>query len=123
MIEVREDHDWYRINLTAGQSITITLSGAATGEGTLVDPYLNLRNSAGNILVFNDDSGGNRNAKIVFTAQTSGTYYIDAGAWDSSSDVPWTPTSEPGYTGTGTYTLRVNTYEAPPLWSYDQIAN
>ena len=123
MIEVREDHDWYRINLTAGQSITITLSGAATGEGTLVDPYLNLRSSTGAILAFNDDSGGNRNAKIVFTAQTAGTYYIDAGAWDSSSDSPWTPGAETGYTGTGTYTLRVDNYVAPPLWNYDQIAN
>ncbi len=126
-VDVKEDHDWYRISLNAGQSITITLSGVATGEGSLVDPYLNLRSSTGAILAWNDDSGGNRNAKIVFTATSSGTYYIDAGAWDLSSNVPAPlpsdPDYDPTYTGTGTYTLRVNNYVAPPVWNYDQIAN
>src|SRR5215218_219706 len=120
-VEVREDHDWYKINLTAGQQITISLGGI--GFDSLVDPYLNLRNSSGAIVTYNDDSGGGRNAKIVFTVTQSGTYYIDAGAWDSSSAVPWTPGAETGYTGTGSYTLSVQNYTPPPLVSYDQIAD
>jgi hypothetical protein len=120
-VDVFGDHDWYRISLTAGQQITISLSGSGTNP--LEDPYLNLRNSAGTILTYNDDSGGTRNAKIVFTATTTGTYYIDAGAWDTSSVNPWTSTAEPNYTGVGTYTLTVQPYSPPPLWTYDQIAN
>jgi hypothetical protein len=120
-LEVFGDHDWFRINLTAGQQITISLTGSGTNP--LEDPYLNLRNSAGTILTYNDDSGGTRNAKIVFTATTTGTYYIDAGAWDTSSVNPWTSTAEPNYTGVGTYTLSVQPYSPPPLWTYDQIAN
>ncbi len=60
-------------------------------------------------------------------ATSTGTYYIDAGAWDSSSNsptpAPGDPDYDPNYTGTGTYTLRVANYVAPPLWNYDQIAN
>jgi serralysin len=71
-VDVFGDHDWFRINLTAGQQITISLTGS--GANPLEDPYLNLRNSAGTIIKYNDDSGGGRNAKIVFTATTTGTY-------------------------------------------------
>jgi len=121
MIEVREDHDWFRITLTAGQQITISMFGA--GANPLEDTYLNIRNSSGTILAYDDDTGGTRNSKIVFTATTSGTYYIDAGAWDSSSADPWAPDLDPGYTGTGTYTLSVQPYTPPPSWTYDQIAD
>ena len=34
-LEVFGDHDWFSINLFAGQAITVTLNGV-----TLVDPYL-----------------------------------------------------------------------------------
>ncbi|HEU4696194.1 MAG TPA: M10 family metallopeptidase C-terminal domain-containing protein, partial [Sphingomicrobium sp.] len=120
-VDVFGDHDWFRINLTAGQQITISLTGS--GASPLEDPYLNLRNSAGTIIKYNDDSGGGRNAKIVFTATTTGTYYIDAGAWDTTSVIPWTSEAEPEYTGVGSYTLSVKPYTPPPLWTNDQIAN
>ena len=105
-LETLGDHDWFRIQLTAGQSITITLNGV-----TLVDPYLRILSSSGVSLQENDDisSGVNRDSRISFTAATSGTYYIDASAWQDNY--------------TGTYQLQVTTYTPPPVWTYDQIAS
>ncbi|MEO8455516.1 MAG: M10 family metallopeptidase C-terminal domain-containing protein, partial [Sphingomicrobium sp.] len=115
-LEVVGDHDWYRITLTAGQSIVISMDG--TGLNPVPDTYLNLRNASGTILASNDDGGPEYNSKLVFTATTSGTYYIDAGAWDTQSNPP---SSIDQYTGT--YTLSVQPYTPPGLWNYDQIAN
>jgi serralysin len=105
-LEVVGDHDWFKITLAAGQSVTITLNGT-----TLEDPYLRIRNSSGTVIHENDDisSGINRDSRVSFTASTSGTYYIDVGAWDE------------GYAGQ--YQLSVTNYVAPPIWTYDQIAD
>uniref|UniRef100_UPI00286E82FE M10 family metallopeptidase C-terminal domain-containing protein n=1 Tax=Sphingomonas sp. TaxID=28214 RepID=UPI00286E82FE len=97
-IEVAGDHDWIRIDLTAGQSIVITLNG-----DTLSDPYLRLLNSSGTQLAVNDDYGGTLDSRISFTATTTGTYYIDASAFG---------------TATGTYELAVT---SPPVYTNDQI--
>jgi hypothetical protein len=105
-LEVIGDHDWFKITLAAGQSVTITLNGT-----TLEDPYLRVRNSAGTVLHENDDisSGVNRDSRVSFTSSTGGTFYIDVGAWDD------------GYAGN--YQLSVTNYVAPPIWTYDQIAD
>jgi Ca2+-binding RTX toxin-like protein len=105
-LETLGDHDWFRITLTAGQSITVFLDGI-----TLEDPYLYIRNSAGALLYQNDDisSGTNRDSRVSFTATSSGTYYIDVGAWNENY--------------TGDYQLSVSVYTPPPLATYDQIAN
>lgn len=111
VIETSNDHDWFRIELVAGQTITITLRGSGTTP--LADPYLRLRDASGNLLRENDDSGGSLNSTINFTATTSGTYYIDAGAWADSA----------GVTSTGTYTLQVNPYTPPPIATVTEIAS
>ena len=105
-LEVIGDHDWFRITLEAGQSVTVTLNGT-----TLEDPYLRILNSSGTVIHENDDisSGINRDSRVSFTASTGGTYYIDVGAWDD------------GYAGQ--YQLGVTNYVAPPVWTYDQIAD
>ena len=105
-LETFGDHDWFRIQLTAGQSITITLNGT-----TLQDPFLRILNSSGGILQENDDisSGVIRDSRISFTAPTTGTYYIDAGAWQDNY--------------VGDYQLNVTTYVAPSVWTYDQIGD
>lgn len=122
-LEVPGDHDWYAVNLTAGQEVSISLFGS--GSSPVSDTYLNLRNSSGTILAHNDDNGGTLNSKIVYTVTTSGTYYIDAGAWDTTSldDGSNTPNPAPSNTITGTYTLTVQPYTLPAVWTYDQIAN
>src|SRR5512138_530107 len=77
------DHDWYRINLVAGQTYSFALIG--TGTNSLYDTYLNLRNSAGTIITFDDDDGPGYSSSITFTATTGGTYYLDAGAYGDTS--------------------------------------
>lgn len=112
-LEVVNDHDWFKINLTAGQSISVSLDGL-----TLVDPYLRIYNSSGDLLYENDDiSGGvNRDSLLAFTATYTGTYYIDVGAWEPPPESP----DYPGYTGT--YQLSVSTYTPPPVGTVQQLA-
>jgi serralysin len=115
-LETAGDHDWFRINLTAGQTLVFSLDGSSLTPDP--DSYLNLRDAAGNIIASNDDSGGTLSSAIYFQVTTSGTYYLDAGAWDTQSVNP----SDTDYI-TGNYTLSAQTYTAPPVYSYDQIAN
>jgi len=116
-LETAGDHDWYAITLTAGQTLVFSEDGS--GLTPRQDSYLSLRDASGNVIAWNDDSGGTLNSSIYFQVTTSGTYYLDAGAWDTQSqDSP--PATN---TITGTYTLSVKTYAAPPVYNYDQIAN
>jgi serralysin len=104
-LEVAGDHDWIKINLIAGQSISVFLNGL-----TLEDSYLRIRDANGAVLFENDDivPGTNRDSQLAFKATTSGAYYIDVGAW------------EEGYAGT--YELRVSAYTPPPLATVEQMA-
>ena len=109
-LEVTGDHDWYRVQLTAGQKVTL-----AVNLLTLEDSYVYLRNASGAILAENDDGGGGRGSRLVFTAPTTGTYYIDVAAWTPTTPVP-------GYTGTGTYRLSLSDYVPPPVGTLDEFA-
>jgi serralysin len=105
-LEVLGDHDWYAITLTAGQSIQINV----TSPGQTVDTYVNVYDASGNnILAHDDDSPTGTNSILGLTAPTTGTYYIDVGAWDDQS--------------TGSYTLSVKAWTPPPVATYDTIAN
>ena len=106
-LEVNGDHDWIRVDLVAGQKVTITLDGI-----TLVDPYLRLYDASGTtLLAENDDisTGGNRNSKIVFTAPTTGSYYLDVAAYNNAY--------------AGTYQLNVVNWTPPPVATYATIAD
>jgi hypothetical protein len=84
----RGDHDWYRITLTAGTRYQFNLNATANGGGLIAalgDPFLSLRNRSGAELASNDDGGGGANSQITFTATSSGTYYLDAGAYRNAS--------------------------------------
>ena len=70
--------DWYQVTLTAGTTYTFAMVG--TGEDRLIDPFLTLYAPNGSTIRSEDDDGfSNTNARIVFTATNSGTFYIDAG--------------------------------------------
>src|SRR5207237_3668976 len=60
----------YNVNLKAGRIYVIDLKSRD------FDAYLYLLDPSGNILAWDDDSGGNLDARIVFNAQDSGTYRI-----------------------------------------------
>ena len=104
-LDFNGDHDWFAINLVAGQQVTASLFGL-----TLEDPLLNIRNSTGQVVFSNDDikSGSDRNSEVTFTPTSSGTYYIDVGAFNEAY--------------AGTYQVSVQAGTAPPLASVDTIA-
>ena len=105
-IEQSGDHDWFRVNLVAGQAITVTLNGI-----TLVDPYLRILDANGNEIYYDDDihPGVVLDSQISFAASTTGAYYIDVGAYDNS--------------GAGDYQLTVAAFQPPTqVWTNDQIA-
>jgi serralysin len=105
-LETLGDHDWFKITLTAGQAVTISVA-----LGSLEDSYLNIRDSNGNIIESNDDivDGVVRGSRISFSPAQTGTYYIDVGAFNDQY--------------TGTYTVSVQPYATPPVATNDQIAD
>lgn len=109
-IETDGDHDWVAVTLVAGQKYTFTLDGS--GANPLGDPYLYLHDSAGNVLAEDDDGDGNHGSRIVFTATTSGTYYLDASSYTDGTN----------YTQ-GDYQLTAQIFTPPPVYSYAQISD
>ena len=93
-IESDNDADYFSLTLTSGVTYQIDAEGSDTSKGTLDDPFLYLRNASGTELVSNEDGGTGRNARIVWTATSTETGYVDI--QDSSA------------TNTGTYTLTVS---------------
>ncbi|WP_395646250.1 FG-GAP-like repeat-containing protein [Terricaulis sp.] len=93
------DRDYFRINLVAGQSYVFTLTGE--GVDPLDDCYLELYNSNGLTLAFDDDGGPGTDSMLRFTATTTGIYYINARAWE--------PEGGPSASIVGGYTITFNT--------------
>ena len=84
-IEIRGDLDWFAVTLEAGQAYRIDLEGSRTNAGTLVDPYLRgVHDAAGTLIAgtTNDDGGTGGNSRLTFTAESSATYYVAAGAYE-----------------------------------------
>jgi Bacterial pre-peptidase C-terminal domain len=87
-IEVAGDHDWFRTTLASGTTYVFTQNGS--GANPLADSYLRLRDSAGTQIAFDDDSGGNLNSRLEYTATRTGTYYLDAGAFADAGSGEYT---------------------------------
>lgn len=92
-IETSGDRDWFRVDLVAGRTYRISLSGRDTNSGTLRDPYLAIYSPSGQLLAGDDDSGPGWDSELLFVATSTGTFFIQA----SNSNV----------TDTGTYRLTV----------------
>jgi len=71
------DRDWYRIDLTEGQSVRVGLESPQTADA-LGDPYLVLYGADGSELARDDDGGEGLNAFIEYQATQTGAYYIEA---------------------------------------------
>ncbi len=102
------DNDWIEVQLQAGQTYTFDLQGAPSGSGTLADPYLVLRDGSGNQLTYNDDGGSSYESRLTYTAQTTGSYYLNARAYGSTQQ--------------GTYLLSMAEAEAPEAGTVDEMA-
>lgn len=98
-INYQDDADLFKVYLTAGTSYTFTLARTAGG---LTDPYLQLYSAGVELITYDDDSAGDGNAAITYTASNSGLYYL--AAWDY-------------HTGTGAYQLSAVTAPDDYPWS------
>ena len=83
-IDVPGDHDFIGVQLTKGVNYIISEKGVSSGVGTLSDPSLKITDLAGTVVASNDDSG-TFDSQVTFTPMTTGTYYIDAGAFAATS--------------------------------------
>jgi len=70
--------DFYGFNGTAGQEVTINLTA-------LFDTYLFLQEPSGMVASFDDDGGEGTNSRIVFTLNSSGTWYIAANSYAANT--------------------------------------
>ena len=123
-IELQGDHDWFKINVVDTKHYVIKLEGAATGHGSLADPFLALYGGASpsrdttvagggggpasSLVATDNDSGAGTDAQLLIGFNKGGTYFVDAGSFGAGfQDI-----------GTGTYrvTLIGNT---PPVLSAD----
>ncbi|MBL8546114.1 MAG: M10 family metallopeptidase C-terminal domain-containing protein [Hyphomonadaceae bacterium] len=95
-LQVFGDDDWFAVQLVAGQSYVFTLTPGALSP--MQDPYLEIYNSAGSLIGFDDDGGVGTNSILRWTATESGTFYINARAWEEGG-------TSPSYSGTGSYTI------------------
>jgi Ca2+-binding RTX toxin-like protein len=64
--------DWYAVHLVAGQQYQFDL-----GKLTLGDPGLTLRAGGGGVVAQGVDVAGGVDDRLVFTANSSGVYYLD----------------------------------------------
>ena len=77
-IDLAADHDWFAVTLTQGASYLIRLQGSASGQGTLADPLLILRNAGGTLLTSNDNTSDSTNSELTYQPTSSGKYFLDA---------------------------------------------
>lgn len=81
IISPADDRDGYYFSGTAGRSVNIRMTRR---DGNL-DSFLELYNPAGVKVAENDDGGGERNAWIVYSLPTSGTYRVMARSYNLGS--------------------------------------
>lgn len=103
------DRDWVAVSFEAGQTYSISLGGAGSGVGTLDDPYLRLHDGSGAEIRFDDDGGAGLDSFLTFTATSSGTYYISAGAFSDGS--------------VGTYEIALTQVEPAQNGSLEELAD
>ena len=93
VINYSGDHDWFRVSLTAGHIYALREDGTQRGGGSLTDTFLHLYSASSVLLGGNDDfPGAGLSSQLNVNVTTSGTFFIDAGAFSSN---------------TGSYTIKV----------------
>jgi len=88
----------YVVSLEAGQSYVLTQVGLPGGGGTLSDPLLRLLDGNLTKVAENDDHEGSRDSQIIYQADRSDDYLVEAAAIGNN---------------VGSYTLTVDVFELP----------
>ncbi|TLP60289.1 matrixin family metalloprotease [Parasedimentitalea maritima] len=108
------EQDFFAVTLEAGKSYRFdALGSASSGGGTLSDTDLHIFDSTGTYIAYDDGSGSGFDARLNFTAATSGTYYVLVDSYYS--------------TPTGSYQLKIAENVTPAVsgstGTYDQLAS
>ena len=85
-IEQQGDRDWIGVTLDAGRLYRIDLEGRWTDRGSLANPHIyGIHRSDGSRArnTVDDDGGAGWNSRVFFEPSSTGTYYIEAGAYRS----------------------------------------
>ncbi|ORE92457.1 hypothetical protein ATO13_16089 [Stappia sp. 22II-S9-Z10] len=77
------DADVYAFSFEAGIPYEITMEAARVDGPALADPYLTIVDRQGNVVAENDDDGASLNSRITVTFDTSETYYIVPGSYET----------------------------------------
>ena len=91
-IQYSGDDDYFSLSVASGVTYQIDAEGSPTSMGTLGDPSLELSDPSNAGTAINDDGGTGLNARLTWTASSTGTVYVVIRSADG---------------GTGTYTLTV----------------
>ncbi len=107
------DTDWYAIELTQGQTIRVQLvNGSSNAVG---DPLVTVRDSAGAEVARDDDSGGQLNAYLEFTAPSAGRYFIEARGFSEEAQGSYTVQVQPGEIGANSESAESLSPEGPRI--------
>lgn len=71
------ERDWIAVTLKAGSTYSFGAVGLGVLDAGVTDPRIVLHGADGQFLVRNDNGGPGLSAALVYTAVTSGTYYVD----------------------------------------------
>ena len=106
-----DTEDWIKIEMEAGTTYTISVSGTLSSEGNgKMDTILTLLDSKGGEIRMNDDDttpgmdGISPGSKLEFTPEVSGTYYISVSTYQNN----------PNLDNSGSYTLSVTGMTVDP---------
>jgi len=106
-VDYNADQDWFAVELVAGETYEFILN--IDGANSLQDGYLSFHDADGVRLTVDDDGGPGLGSRIVWTAESSGTYFLSAQGFTGNNSV-----------STGTYTLTSGLTEPPtPLDALD----
>lgn len=81
-LEIPGDHDVVQVALEVGKVYQVNMEGLSNHVGTLVDPYVRVFNSAGQLIDYDNNSGYGIDSQLYLAPSASGTYYIEASAAD-----------------------------------------
>ena len=106
-ISAAGDNDWISIALAQSSNTRISLSKSVSSSS--LDTFLEIYDSTGALVASNDDGGSGYNSMLEFIAQTAGTYYINARAYNNASSGAYQVTT-------------TNINGTLPVYTHDQIA-
>ena len=116
-LELQGDHDWFKVVLDPTKHYAISVEGAATGAGTLADPFVALYGGANpsrdtTTPVTADNGGVGTNSLLLTGFGNSGTFFVDVG---SIGTAPESVVGKVQDIGTGTYRVTLFGNAAPVL--------